>query len=146
MQFVDNGGTFAPKKDLDGCLIMITPKSIDESALNYERTAPQALLAAHVVVFEGVAAGVHEELLFNQSVIVKKAAELLTAESDNKMLGRFEKVKAAKGGNSYWRLSPPTQEEKDLAINWLAEPFYLAAEPRETTPAGKPEVDDDPFA
>lgn len=132
----DSAGAYVAIKDLLGELVLFTPTEyIEEVKTDFgDKDAVMANLV--VLTAEGGPAEYDDQMIFQGSLIGKLKRKI---PSGRKLLGVLAKGEAKKGQNAPYDLTPPTDEQKQMARDYLAGRDVAAA--TESTPA-----DVDPFA
>lgn len=131
----DTAGSYVAVKDLLGELVLFTPTEYVEE-VNTDFGTKDAVMADLVVLTaEGGPAEYDDTMIFQGSLIGQLKRKI---PGGRKLLGVIAKGEAKKGQNAPYILAAPTDEQKQVARDFLAGRVVAAA----TEPAAA----EDPFA
>ena len=130
----DIAGSYVAIKDLLGELVLFTPTEYVEEVTTDFGTKDVVLSNMVVLTAEGGPAEYDDQMIFQGSLIGQLKRKI---PGGRKLLGVIAKGEAKKGQNAPYILTSPTDEQKQLARDFLAG--------RTIDAATEPEADD-PFA
>ncbi|AMD42786.1 hypothetical protein SEA_XKCD426_45 [Streptomyces phage Xkcd426] len=130
----DTAGSYVAVKDLLGELVLFTPTEYVEEVTTDFGTKDAVLTDLVVLTAEGGPAEYQDCMIFQGSLIGQLKRKI---PANRKLLGVIAKGEAKKGQNAPYILSAPTDEQKQVARD------YLAGRVIETAAPAKAE---DPFA
>jgi hypothetical protein len=130
----DTAGAYVAVKDLLGELVLFTPTEYVEE-VKTDFGDKDAVITDLVVLTQG-GAEYQDVMIFQGSLIGQLKRKI---QGQRKLLGVIAKGEAKKGQNAPYILAAPTDEQKQVARDYLA--GRTVADATESTPA-----DDDPFA
>lgn len=131
----DSAGSYIAIKDLLGELVLFTPTEHVEEVTTDFGTKDAVLANLVVLTAEGGPAEYDDQMIFQGSLIGQLKRKI---PGGRKLLGVIAKGEAKKGQNAPYILAAPTDEQKQVARDFLAGRVIQAA--TEPTP------DEDPFA
>src|SRR6478735_2220653 len=122
----DSAGAYVAVKDLLGELVLFSPTEyVDEVATDFG-TKDAVLTDLVVITAEGSPAEYTDVMIFQGSLIGQLKRKIAGSK---KLLGRIDKGEAKKGQNAPYILTAPSDEDKQLARDYLAGRVVAAAAP-----------------
>lgn len=131
----DSAGSYVAIKELVGELVLFTPTEYVEEVKTDFGTKDAVTTDMVVLTATGGPAGYEDQMIFQGSLIGQLKRKI---PGNRKLLGVIAVGEAKKGQNAPYILTAPTDEQKQLARDFLAGRVVQAATESETA--------DDPFA
>lgn len=132
----DSAGSYVAVKDLLGELVLFTPTEHVEEVQTDFGTKDAVMANLVVLTGEGGPVEYDDQMIFQGSLIGQLKRKI---PGNRKLLGVIARGEAKKGQNAPYVLTAPTDEQKQMARDFLAGRVVQAA----TEPAA---ADEDPFA
>jgi hypothetical protein len=122
----DSAGAYVAVKDLLGELVLFSPTEyVDEVATDFG-TKDAVLTDLVVITAEGGPAEYADVMIFQGSLIGQLKRKIA---GQKKLLGRIDRGEAKKNQNAPYILTAPSDEDKQLARDYLAGRVVAAAAP-----------------
>jgi hypothetical protein len=122
----DSAGAYVAVKDLLGELVLFSPTEHVEEVQTDFGTKDAVLTDLVVITAEGGPAEYTDVMIFQGSLIGQLKRKIA---GQKKLLGRIDKGEAKKGQNAPYILTAPSDEDKQLARDYLAGRVISAAAP-----------------
>jgi hypothetical protein len=122
----DSAGAYVAVKDLLGELVLFSPTEHVEEVQTDFGTKDAVLTDLVVITAEGGPAEYTDVMIFQGSLIGQLKRKIA---GQKKLLGRIDKGEAKKGQNAPYILTAPSDEDKQLARDYLAGRVVAAAAP-----------------
>jgi hypothetical protein len=122
----DSAGAYVAVKDLLGELVLFSPTEHVEEVQTDFGTKDAVLTDLVVITAEGGPAEYTDVMIFQGSLIGQLKRKIAGSK---KLLGRIDKGEAKKGQNAPYILTAPSDEDKQLARDYLAGRVVAAAVP-----------------
>jgi hypothetical protein len=122
----DSAGAYVAVKDLLGDLVLFSPTEHVEEVQTDFGTKDAVLTDLVVITAEGGPAEYTDVMIFQGSLIGQLKRKIA---GQKKLLGRIDKGEAKKGQNAPYILTAPSDEDKQLARDYLAGRVISAAAP-----------------